>query len=297
MLLDFYEGRPTMRASMFLNSERMNMDAILRDLSPAALSRAIEENLYCFVPAMHGWPKAEVHEDPDMSWSITDLPYPLFNSVMRTRLPPEQADAAIDAVLDRYRARGVPRSWWIGPSTDPSDLGARLGKRGFACDRAPGMAVDLAQLREPTRPVPGLTVQIVHDETGAREWGFTCARGFEAPDASIKGIGETWADLLCHVDSGQMLAYLGCLDGEPVATSLLMYGAGVAGIYAVATVPEARRKGIGAAMTCAPLMEARSEGYAVGILQASEMGAPVYRSLGFREYCDVFEYFRRPRPD
>ncbi len=296
-MLDFCDSWPKMKTSTFSDLEGIDMDSILRDVSPAALSRAIEENLYCFLPALCRWPKAEVHQDPDMTWSITNLPYPLFNGVMRTRLLADQADAAIDAVLARFRARGVPLSWWIGPSTEPRDLGRRLAKRGFVGDRAPGMAVELAKLGEQTQPVQGLSIQIVRDEVTAREWGLTCARGFEAPDASRKGLGEAWADLICHVDPEGIVSYLGCLDGRPVATSLLMYGAGVAGIYAVATVPEARRKGIGAAMTCAPLLDARSKGYAIGILQASEMGAPVYRSLGFEEYCEVFEYFRRPRPD
>ncbi len=71
-----------------------------------------------------------------------------------------------------------------------------------------------------------------------------------------------------------------------------MLHSGVAGIYAVATLPPARRRGIGAALTRLPLLEAHAEGYAIGILQSSELGHPVYRRLGFRDVCTFHLYVR-----
>ena len=93
---------------------------------------------------------------------------------------------------------------------------------------------------------------------------------------------------------GSWRHYLGRLAGEPVATATTFFGAGVAGIYFVCTVERARRRGIGAGVTLAALREARDLGYTISVLGSSEMGYPVYRRLGFEEYCRIGLYEWRP---
>ena len=86
--------------------------------------------------------------------------------------------------------------------------------------------------------------------------------------------------------------YVAYLGGEAVAGSMRFCGAGVAGIYSVATRPEHRRKGLGTAMTRIPLVEALRGGYGTGTLTSSPMGLSLYRRFGFREYCRIefYEY-------
>ena len=93
--------------------------------------------------------------------------------------------------------------------------------------------------------------------------------------------------------------YLAYLDDEPVATTTIYLGAGVAGVYFVMTIPEARRRGIGAAITLAGLQEARDSGYRTGVLGSSAAGRSVYAGLGFREYCtiDLYEWSAVPAVD
>ena len=43
-------------------------------------------------------------------------------------------------------------------------------------------------------------------------------------------------------------------------------------------------------MTRIPLLDALAEGYKVGTLQASEMGYPVYKKLGFETVCGLELY-------
>ena len=96
---------------------------------------------------------------------------------------------------------------------------------------------------------------------------------------------------LGFTDDPSLHFYLGMLEGKPVATSLLYLRGGVAGIYNVTTLLGARHQGIGSALTVAPLLQAQTLGYRIGISQSSPMGLHLYCLLGFREYCTFQAYF------
>ena len=267
------------------------MNNILQDTSPASLTTAIEENMVALIVGFGKWPRAEVHNEPNIAWSITDIPFPLFNNIVRTQLEPESIKPAIQARLAEAKARNVPLLWRTGPTTRPADLSRYLEEHGFVDGgQSAGMAVDLAQLNEQAPMPAGLRIQRITGTELLKQWGQVGSQGFGLPDF----VGKALSELMRYVDPETMLAYLGWQNDQPVATSLLALAAGVAGIYNVATVPDARRQGIGAVMTLQPLREARERGYQVGILHASKMGEGVYRSLGFREYCQIGHYVWLP---
>ncbi len=264
------------------------MSEILQDLSAPALVAAIEANQFGAFRFFRHWSQAEVHDDPDMLWIITDIAHSLFNSVFRAQLEPDSIDAAIKTTIARGRSRNVPILWWVGPATRPANLGEYLEAHGFThTGESAGMAVDLLALNDGLRAPPDLTIEQVRDEETLEQWCHTLC--FESPDF----VEHAWLDLFASVGLGAQSPfrhYLGRLKGKPVATSSLFLGAGIAGIYDVVTLPEARRQGIGAAITSTPLREARALGYRVGILQSSDMGFSVYHRVGFREYCKISTY-------
>jgi predicted GNAT family acetyltransferase len=57
---------------------------------------------------------------------------------------------------------------------------------------------------------------------------------------------------------------------------------GIAGVYNVSTIPSRRRRGIGAAITCRAALDGVAEGCDASTLQASVLGDPVYRRMGYR---------------
>jgi GNAT superfamily N-acetyltransferase len=199
-----------------------------------------------------------------------------------------KVDGVIKETLAHFKSKNVTRfSWWVEPGIQPTDLGKHLAAYGLTyTEGGPGMAVDLLVLNETSTPA-GLTIKKVGDARMLKEWVQAAITGFGLPESSE----GTCFDLFTGLGFDLPLRnYVGYLNGESVATAQLLLAAGVAGVYWVATVPEARRQGIAAAMTLAPLREARAMGYRIGILHSSAMGLGVYRRLGFQECCRMSHY-------
>jgi GNAT superfamily N-acetyltransferase len=212
-----------------------------------------------------------------------------LNRVFRTQLTSDNVDEAIEAVLTHFKAWNVPLVWMTESAMQPPALGTHLEAYGFTyTEGLPGMAADVRALNEDVPTPPGLTIAGVGDREMLKKWLHPYAIGFRLP-AFRNRCFEIEAGLGLRHDLPRR-HYVGVLKGEPVASSTLFLGAGVAGIYNVATVPEARRQGIGAAMTLATLREARALDYRIGILHASSMGLNVYRWLRFKEYCRLSAY-------
>ena len=256
-------------------------------MTPAQL--AVEENLLQFFREFaRVMPRVELHDGDDLFWSLTEIPFPVFNSLHRTRASAADLPAMIEAAQARARAKAVPIAWFVGPGS-PGDLGEALERYGFTKDdSAPGMVADLRAL-EGARDPAELRIERVRDAAAARICCDVLCEGFDLP----LFVGHAHFDLLVHVGFGPnavMQGYLALLDGKPVSTAMLFPAAGVAGIYNVATIAAARRRGIGAAVTRRALLDAKAAGFATAVLQSSEAALGVYESLGFVECCRYATY-------
>lgn len=259
------------------------MAEILQNATDEQLAVAVEENLNALFRAMMILPDSEIVERADMKFHHAFPSNPMFKGVWATRLTDENADATIDETLAWFKERGAPfLFWWVTPRTTPTDLRERFMARGFQENIAgdPGMAVELSALNENIKTPEGFRIERARNEKQIRDWATTFVQAFEIPAWA----GSAWDDATMRVgaENAPWQLYVGYLNDTPVATNILFKGAGVASVYGVGTIPTARGRGLGAAITLKPLLDAREMGYKYGVLFSTEMGHPVYRRLGFR---------------
>ncbi len=258
------------------------MTDILTELSPGALVEAIRANFYSFNRQFRRSPCAETIDTAEIYRWQTAVRHDWFNGVWSLR-PPDDTTAALAREQVAYFEPRAPSgfTWWWAPELDGSGYSRHLVPLGFRFDQStPGMAIDLAVLRHD--PPADLEIQVVETHQAFRIWTSTFLHGFVQTETGATRYGGLLESL------GLELPYryfLGLWRGEPVATASLYLGAGVAGLYNVATVEAARGRGYGTALTTAALSAARDLGYRAGILQATEMGYPVYARLGFQDLC------------
>jgi GNAT superfamily N-acetyltransferase len=86
--------------------------------------------------------------------------------------------------------------------------------------------------------------------------------------------------------------YLARRDGRAAACTAAFDVAGDCGIYWVGTLPEARGAGLATGLMRQALLDGRERGCTTTSLQATAMGRPVYRRLGYRE-LGVIEMWER----
>lgn len=271
-----------------------------RETSPTAgdprddAAQAIEANICDYFRCLGLVPGAYVRDDESVLAVASGTPMSDYNVVLRTRFAGGEANREIEAVMAHFRERGLNMVWYTSANTRPPELGEHLERLGLIRGpEIPGMAVELAQVDAGADLPPGCAITPVETSDDMRRWvDVYGGHRQHAPEAR-----ETFLRIHSAVGLGPEAPwrhYLGWLGGEPVATSVLYRAAGVAGIYRVATLPAARGRGIGTAMTLAALREARAAGDRYGILDAAPDAVPLYRRLGFEVYCTLGTYFWAP---
>ena len=87
--------------------------------------------------------------------------------------------------------------------------------------------------------------------------------------------------------------YLARADGVPACTVLTYEEDAECGVYLVATLPEARGRGLATALMTHALLEARERGCTTTSLQATMRGRPMYQRLGYTDIGAVHMWERR----
>ena len=155
------------------------------------------------------------------------------------------------------------------------------------------MSFDLAGVGDPEPPPMGLEIREALDPATRLEVANYATQAVGWIDDGRENLFAATFLRLAEEPSPRMRIFGGWLDGELVSCAELFTGSGVAGVYAVATTESFRGRGFGRALTLATMYAGRDEGRGTAVLMASDLGAPVYRRIGFRDVGLVC-FFRWP---
>ena len=275
-------------------------DSILRNATDEQLALAVQTNLFALFRAMMALPDSQIEETDKLSRHFASPTNPMYKGVWGTNLAPDEVEAAIHDTIGWFKSRGAPFFfWWTGPNTKPDDIGKHLAANGLidmegqnkemapgiksSAVGAPGMIADLIKMNEDVlqKVPPGFIITDVQNEKDLQDFKQVLIEGYDMPPTMADG----WVQSAHEFGIGKTpwRLVLGRLNGQPVGTNIVLNGAGVVGVYGIAVSPSARGKGIGAAITLKPLLDARDkDGYKYAVLFSTEMGAPVYQRIGFR---------------
>jgi len=210
---------------------------------------------------------------------LTGLPMDWFNQILIER--EEATPAAVLVAVAEARERGehfvVRLREGIDDRFIPTMTQAGLAATGQDTS-TPGMvAFPIVHDALAEHAASELEIRQVTDAAGLDAHRGAVTAGFGSDPAVA--YGTACPSLL---DRPECVVYVGYADGDPVVSGLGWRTGRTIGVYSIATIESARRRGYGAAMTARVVADGVAASCDVAALQASEMGHPIYERLGFR---------------
>lgn len=219
--------------------------------------------------------------------SGTAFPF-VFNGVVRT--DPGVAPAEVLARGDAFFGeRGYTI---VTHPVDDQDLHAHLEGLGlFAFGDSPEM-VCRSRLDDVERS-DGIVLRQAADEAAIADFVTVNSAAYPSLGMPETAMGEaiTRYDRLLEPHLAVVVAYD---DDRPVAAAQALLSHGIAGVYWVGTVDDARGRGLGEAVCRWVTNWAFDQGAAAQTLQASSMGEPIYLRMGYETLYRYTSWFREP---
>jgi len=206
----------------------------------------------------------------------------VFNSVLYRS--PDELLASLDELAEVYADAGV-NAWTVWVPESENETSAGLEAVGHKLDATPrAMAMSVEELREP----PASEEIEIEERLDLAELARLNEVAYGYPPGDFDPLANS-------VLPGFHL-HFAHLDGKAVSCAGI-WDHGSDGVLSwVATLPEARGRGISARLCAHALAEARGRGALTSTLQATRLGYPVYARLGYRD-VGVLQMWERRRPE
>lgn len=270
------------------------------DLSEAQLGRLFEE-------FEHSWDIREfIAPNQASMWSLrwgwggSGDAHPGSNGVGGFRWPAEVADEKIEAMIDRFRQRGIGFTWYVSPFDEPKDLAERLERHGLllAGDHVTMARVGLDASDIETHPDVEVRLVEANDDAGIEallQIDGTCFHWTK------EQIDERRASYFERARNPRLrekgIPYLAWLNGQAVGNGHLYFQAGLALLGGAGVLPAARGQKVYSTLLARRLADAHARGYHIAVIHAAPMSRPIVARYGFKPYARTLIYGWMPEPD
>jgi GNAT superfamily N-acetyltransferase len=220
--------------------------------------------------------------------------HPIYNYVVRTD-PGFDAREAFTRAERHFGALGFGFTVVTMNAFDDSAMGEAALAKGLAALLSPPAMFCTRKLESKPAP-PGIRLEPVRDAAG-----LAAFRDVSKVAWATYGIAEdvtaaifTNLSMVAAEHITGIVAYDGSMG---LSCALVLLSHGIAGVYWVGTAPDGRGRGLGEACTRAVTNIGFDAGARMVTLQASPMGDPIYRRMGYRQIGSYTLYFAMPPRD
>ena len=258
-------------------------------LSAQETVAAVEENLVQYLDHFGRIPGGVLHQLATFR-AIEAGPLRRVYAARLSKLP----RTAIEEALALFSTGPFPITWMVLPSSTPAHLSACLLNAGFthAVDWA-GMSLSLNAAEIKAIRPQAFGCERVKDKETLSAWVEIAISGFKLPPLASPELLDVFTRLGLG-ESAPFELYLGAWRGKPGATGMLYRQRDVAGVYWIATVPQARGQGLATALTGQMLRQAQCAGASMAVLHATPMARGLYERMGFQSSCAIGLYTWKP---
>lgn len=176
------------------------------------------------------------------------------------------------------------------------DLAATCGDAGFTEFGDPSPEMVCRQRVEQRAAPDGVRLEWVTTVDALNDFAAVNADAYATYGMPADVLPDIFSRPERVLDSPHIVSVVAYDGDAPLAAAMTLLSHGIAGVYWVGTVDAGRRRGLGELVTAAVTNAAFDRGALCNTLQASVMGEPIYRRMGYEELYRYRSFVRFEQP-
>jgi GNAT superfamily N-acetyltransferase len=244
------------------------------------IAQKMERNYINGFQQLSGINGATFHSDETIAEFVSGYEVGWMNNVFRIDGDARGLSQQISDTLKRYTDKHYPMVWRVGSLTEqPKRVIKLLEKHGFDFVGSSAAMILETKIGSESPALPELRIELVQREAQVRDWLIPFCHAFEL-SAPISSHFEQWIHRRLGLTSSEVW-FVGYANNEPACSASYFVDSEITVIYNVATMTHFRGRGYARRILEMAIRHALNNSAFPIALYATEMGYPLYKSMGF----------------